>query len=129
MNNKRYKSRKTLASLPSRCLTSSRVSFSPSKKGKWDLIHSCRVINWDRHSHRTSDDEVTGPEVLAVPLGVSQNGEGGVGGGVYPSQLLQGLAVLLQSLSGSLETVREGQRGEGGGGGEFGLGKEKGEKC
>lgn len=64
-----------------------------------------------------------------MPLGMSQNGEGGVRGGVYPSQLLQGLAVLLQSLSGSLETVREGQRGEGGGRGEFGLGKAKGEKC
>lgn len=99
----------------------------PSKKRKWDLIHSCRVINWDRHSHRTSHDEVTGPEVLAVPLGVSQDGEGGVGGGVYPSQLFQGLAVLLQSLSGSLKTVREGQRGEGGGRGEFGLWKRRGE--
>lgn len=62
-----------------------------------------------------------------MPLGVSQDGEGGVRGGVYPSQLLQGLAVLLQSLGGSLETVREGQRGEGGGWGEFGL-REKGEK-
>lgn len=55
-----------------------------------------------RHGDRTSDDEVTGPEVLAVTLGVSQDGEGGVRGGVYSSQLLQGLAVLLQSLSGSL---------------------------
>lgn len=59
-----------------------------------------------------------------MTLGVSQDGEGGVGGGVYPSKLLQGLAVLLQPLSGSLKAVREGQRGEGGGWGEFGL-KEK----
>lgn len=62
-----------------------------------------------------------------MPLGVSQDGEGGVGGGVYPSQLFQGLAVLLQSLSGSLKTVRERQRGEGGGQGEFGLCKRGGE--
>lgn len=61
-----------------------------------------------------------------MPLGVPQDGEGGVGGGVYPSQLPQGLAVLLQPLSGSLETVREGQRGEGGGGGEFGLRERRG---
>lgn len=74
-------------------------------------------------SHRTSDDEVTGPEVLAVPLGVSQDGKGGVRGRVYPSQLFKGLAVLLQSLRGSLEAVREGQGGEGGGWGEFGLWK------
>lgn len=63
-----------------------------------------------------------------MPLGVSQDGEGGVGGGVYPSQLLQGLAVLLQPLRGSLQTVRVGQGGEGGGRGEFGLldrGREK----
>lgn len=76
-------------SISSNCLTSSGwVSFFPSEKRKWDLIYSCTVINWDRHSHRTSDDEVTGPEVLAMLLGVSQDGEGGVRGGVYPSQLL-----------------------------------------
>ena len=62
-----------------------------------------------------------------MPLGVSQGGEGGVGGGVYASQLLQGLAVLLQPLSGSLEAVREGQRGEGGGCREFGLWRKGGE--
>lgn len=104
------------------------MSYSlPSKKRKWDLIHSCTVINWDRHSHRTSHDEVTSPEVLAMPLGVPQDGEGGVRGGVYPSQLFQGLAVLLQSLSGSLKTMREGQRGERGGWGEFGLWERRGE--
>lgn len=84
-------------------------------------LDSCRLINWDRRSHRTSDDEVTGPEVLAVPLDVSQDGEGGVCGGIYAPQLVQGLAVLLQPLNGSLQTVREGQRGEGGGLGEFRL--------
>lgn len=56
-----------------------------------------------------------------MTLGVPQDGEGGVRGRVYPAQLLQGLAVLLQPLGGSLEAVREGQRGEGGGRGEFGL--------
>jgi len=79
------------------------------------------VINWDGRSHRTPDDEVAGPEVLAVPLGVPQDGEGGVGGGVYPPQLLQGLAVLLQPLSRGLEAVREGKGGEGGGRGQLGL--------
>lgn len=56
-----------------------------------------------------------------MPLGVSQDGEGGVRGGINPSQLFQGLTVLFQSLGGSLETVREGQGGEGGGGGDLGL--------
>lgn len=56
-----------------------------------------------------------------MPLGVSQDGEGGVRGGINPSQLFQGLTILLQSLGGSLETVREGQGGEGGGWGDFGL--------
>lgn len=56
-----------------------------------------------------------------MPLGVSQDGEGGVRGGVNPSQLFQGLTILFQSLGGSLETVREGQGGEGGGWGDFGL--------
>lgn len=63
-----------------------------------------------------------------MPLGVSQDGEGGVGGGVYASQLLQGLAVLLQSLSRGLEAVREGQGGEGGGRGELGLQERRGEE-
>ena len=58
-----------------------------------------------------------------MPLGVSEDGEGGVGGGVDPSQLLQGLAVLLQPLSGGLQAVGEGEGGEGGGGREFGLGR------
>lgn len=69
-----------------------------------------------------------------MPLSLSQDGEGGVGGGVHPSQLLQGLAVLLQPLRGGLEAVGEGQRGEGGGRGQFGLrevgeGSTEGKRC
>lgn len=44
-----------------------RHTATPSKKGKWD-----------GRSHRTPNDEVTSPEVLAVPLGMSEDGEGGV---------------------------------------------------
>lgn len=66
------------------------------------------MTNWDRLSHRTACDEVAGPEVLAVPLGVSEDGEGGVAGGVDASQLLQGLAVLLQPLHRGLQAVWEG---------------------
>lgn len=80
-----------------------------------------RVTNWDWLSHRTAYDEVTGPEVLAVLLGVSEDGEGGVTGGVYASQLLQGLAVLLQPLHRGLQAVWEGQWGQRGGRGQFGL--------
>lgn len=83
-----------------------------------------RCTHWDRRSHRAAHDEVTGPEVLAVPLGVSEDGEGGVAGGVYAPQLLQGLAVLLQPLSRGLQAVWEGQGGEGGGRGELGLWEE-----
>lgn len=79
------------------------------------------VTNWDRRSHRTAHDEVTGPEVLAVSLSVSEDGEGGVTGGVYASQLLQGLAVLLQPLGGGLQAVWERQRRDGGSRGKFGL--------
>lgn len=79
------------------------------------------MTNWDWLSHRTAYDEVTGPEVLAVPLGVSEDGEGGVTGGVNASQLLQGLGVLLQPLHRGLQAVWEGQRGQGGGRGHFGL--------
>lgn len=67
-----------------------------------------------------------------MPLGVSEDGEGGVRGGVQPSQLLQGLTVLLQALSGSLKAVREGEGGQRGGSGEFGLQqgrKRRGEEC
>lgn len=81
------------------------------------------MTHWDWLSHRTACDEVTGPEVLAVPLGVSEDGEGGVTGGVYACQLLQGLAVLLQPLHRGLQTVWEGQGGQGGGRGQFGLWK------
>lgn len=56
-----------------------------------------------------------------MSLGVSEDGEGGVTGGVYASQLLQGLAVLLQPLCGGLQAVWEGQRGDGGSRRKFGL--------
>lgn len=71
--------------------------------------------------HRTAYDQVTGPEVLAVPLGVSEDGEGGVTGGVYGRQLLQRLTVLLQPLHRGLQAVWEGQRGQRGCQGQFGL--------
>lgn len=58
-------------------------------------------------------------------LGVSQDGEGRVRGGVYAPQLLESLPILLQPLNRSLKAVREGQRGEGGGLGKFGLEGEK----
>lgn len=48
-----------------------------------------------------------------MTLGVSEDGEGGVGGGVQPPQFLQGLAVLLQPLGGCLEAAGEGERREG----------------
>lgn len=80
-----------------------------------------RVRNWDRLSHRAAHDEVAGPQVLAVPLGMSEDGEGGVAGGVDAPQLLQGLAVLVQPLQRSLQAVWEGQRGQRGGQGQFGL--------
>lgn len=56
-----------------------------------------------------------------MPLGVSEDGEGRVAGGVYASQFLQCLAVLLQPLRGGLQAVWEGQGGEGGGRGQLGL--------
>lgn len=63
-----------------------------------------------------------------MPLGVSEDGEGGVTGGVYARQLLQGLAVLLQPLHRGLQAVWEGQRGQRGRQGQFGLLEESGEK-
>lgn len=80
-------------------MTSSKFLLLLRKVTRFTLA---QPINWDRDSHRTSYYEVTGPEVLAVLLGMPQDGEGGVRGGVDPSQLFQGLAVLLQSLRGGL---------------------------
>ncbi len=66
---------------------------------------------WYLSSYRTPCDEITGSQILSVPLGVFYDGEGGVRGGVETAQFLQCLAVLLQSLNGSGETLRKRRSG------------------
>lgn len=56
-----------------------------------------------------------------MPLGMPEDGEGGVTGGVYGRQLLQRLTVLLQPLHRGLQAVWEGQWGQRGCQGQFGL--------